>query len=381
MSIQPKKDSGDALDRFYVRLFKDGHLFPALPEVFRQKAEEVESAGAVKLNDVTYVKCVNFKDKDIRYAHNRQCQGIIPFNRLRKHDDRRFYCPDCAREIYPYGKELFTGWRVGINEAAVLLAVKTRLSEFGTSIKEPCTGVVRFEYEGAEVHVCVWDYCSDEKYKFPTAPSHFKPIVYIYVNADQFRDRTPTGARAVWIKDFLLATKPDLREIFVSADADATTPVDVVDVMKFREQERTLPKPSYTFNNKAGHRMLHKVVVTAAAIKIDNVEIIPAKNKVSYEIFRALADLFVEDLRNGLGKDEFHSVQAHRLKVDGKEFDDKNSAWRSIDRLRKQTSEKLSEEFRVPFGKDEIIENPKGKTGFRLNPHRVMAYIETSKEA
>lgn len=371
-----KKDSAAALDRFYIRFFKDGHLFSALSENVLEKAGEMENTGVVKLNDVTYVKCVNFKDKDIRFAHDRQCRGILPFKRLRKYDDRRFYCPDCGREIYPYGKELFTGWRVEINEAAVLGAVKTRLSEIGTSMKEPCACVVRFEYEGTEVHVCVWDYCSDEKYKFPTAPSNFKPIIYIYVNADRFRDRIPTGARAVWIKDFLLATEPELREIFVSAKTAVTTPVDVVDLMKFRERERTLPKPSYTFNKKAGFRMKHDVVINPSAVVIDEIEVISSKNSVSYGVFMFLGGIFLEDQRAGLKRNDYRATPVGKIQINGKEYLDPTSMRKNINRLQKELADKLSEEFKVPFDENEIIENPKGQTGYRLNPNRVTVCME-----
>jgi len=377
MSSPQKKDSGAALDRFYIRLFKDGHLFAALTENYLEKAREMENTGIVKLNDVTYVKCVNFKDKDIRYAHNRQCQGILPFKRLRKYDDRRFYCPDCGREIYPYGKKLFTGWQVGINEAAVLGTVKKWLSELGTSLKEPCTGVMRFECEGAEFHVCIWDYCSDEKYKFPTALSHFKPIIYIYVNADQFRNRIPTGARVVWIKDFLLATEPDFREIFVSAETAVTTPVDVVDVMKFREQERTLPKPSYTFNKKAGFKMKHDVVINPSAVVIDEIEVTSSKNTVSYGIFMFLGGVFLEDQRAGLKRNDYRATSVRKIQINGKEYLDPTSMRKNINRMQKELADKLSDEFKVPFDENEIIENPKGQTGYRLNPNRVTVCMET----
>jgi hypothetical protein len=159
--------------------------------------------GLVRVEELSFVRCVNPLDHDQQYVKDRSCAGRIVLRADLDEDDGGFRCPDCDREVFPSRKRCARMLRVEPSEEAIRALVRRSLERLKVEVAERTPGLLSFAGRAGEVQVCLVDYCTDRAVLAPDYPRH-ESVCFVVGNDRDFRRLVPEGAPCFRVVDLAL---------------------------------------------------------------------------------------------------------------------------------------------------------------------------------
>ena len=187
-SSRQKNASRNPSTEHVAKLLQDGAVFQSPTAALSAAAEHLRSLGIIDTTINEYVRCANHEDVDFS-STNRHCPGRIHVsNDLSDSSESR--CPECDRRVYPdqYEKRRFVELRSRVSRDGVLAYVGTALTTLDSDLRQCVQGVFRLDVDDATVHVCVVEYCDDERY-LSRERAITNPTCFIAVNSRDFEGR------------------------------------------------------------------------------------------------------------------------------------------------------------------------------------------------
>lgn len=190
------------------------------------RARRLATLGLVRVEEQTFVRCVNPQDHDQKYVKDRSCAGRIVLRRDLDEDDDGYRCPDCDRLLFPSRKRRARMLRVQPCEDAIRVLVRRSLERLQVEVAERTPGLLSIAGRAGEAQICLVDYCTDRAVLWPSYPRH-DAVVFVVANDRDYQRHVPDGAPCFRVVDLALgeATPVLEREVRRLARLDDGTPV------------------------------------------------------------------------------------------------------------------------------------------------------------
>jgi len=149
-----------------------------------EAAEHLRSLGLITVRQSEFVCCAFTEDRDFAYS-NRTCVGRLYIKASLDENANDYTCPECGRIVFPHrhGKRRFPEIRTIVVQAGVAKFIQERLAGFGDAISvvDGVRGAWRIGLGLAGVHVCVADFCDNERL-LSVQWAQQNPTCYVAVN-------------------------------------------------------------------------------------------------------------------------------------------------------------------------------------------------------
>lgn len=198
-----------------------------LPGADREaQARRLAALGLVRIEELTFVRCVNPQDHDQKYVKDRSCAGRIVLRKDLDEDDDGYRCPDCDRLLFPSKKRRARMLRSEPDEAAIRALVRRSLERLKVEVTERTPGLLAVAGRAGEVQICLVDYCTDRAVLSPSYSRH-DSVVFVVANDRDFQRLVPDGALCFRVADLALGDAAAVfeREVRGLARLDHDRPV------------------------------------------------------------------------------------------------------------------------------------------------------------
>jgi len=166
-------------------------------------ARRLAALGLVRIEELTFVRCVNPQDHDQKYVKDRSCAGRIVLRQDLDEDDDGYRCPDCDRLVFPSKKRRARMLRSEPSEEAIRALVRRSLERLKVDVAERTPGLLSIAGRAGEVQICLVDYCTDRAVLSPSYPRH-DTVVFVVANDRDFQRMVPDGAPCFRVVDLAL---------------------------------------------------------------------------------------------------------------------------------------------------------------------------------
>ena len=364
-----------------AKLLQDKAVFQSPTVELTAAAEHLRALGILDASISEYVRCVLHEDQDFSFT-NRQCSGRIYVSADLSDGDRR--CPTCDRRVFPdqYEKRRFIELRSHVSRDGVIAYIGTALAELDSNLRQVTQGVFRLDVDDATVHVCLVEYCGDERY-LSRERAISNPTCFIAVNSRDFEERF---LEEEWVQRLRLAEvvcgAANLYEVVrTTAVQNAPAMIRQVSIPVCGNSPLSVivepiqpPTPGRLFTVEVGTNI----------VRVDDVKVVAKQAGPRFIIFSVLWDWFLDDLKAGLVPEMFHAQPLryliHELEVQtGKKYPDETTVRRAINRLQEDIAKTIKREVGLPIDREDIIQTcrKQGQTdndfGYRINPFSVSA--------
>lgn len=381
-SFRQKNASRSPSIEHVAKLLQDGAVYQSPTAALSVAAEHLRALGIIETTVREYVCCANHEDGDFS-STNRHCPGrIYVRGELSAADDSR--CPICDRRVFPdqYEKRRFAELRSHVSREGVLAYVGTAMAELDSEVRQCAQGVFRLDVDGATVHVCVVEYCGDERY-LSRERAISNPTCFIAVNSRDFDGRF---LEEEWVQRLRLA----------EVVCEATKLADVVRATASQEAPAMIRRASIPVSGSrplsviaepiqaSEPRRNFRVEVGPNIVRIEDVQVVAKQAGPRFILFSVLWDCFLDDLKAGLAPELFYAKPLRYLINEleaqtGKEYPDETTVRRAINRLQEDITKTIRKQIGLPIDREDIVQTCRklGQTdddfGYRINPISVAA--------
>lgn len=187
-------------------------------------ARELAFRGLLRIEERTFVRCVNPLDPDQKYLKDRHCDGRVYVQDRLDDSNGDYRCPSCGRQVYLHGKRKMQSIRLFPDDVAITTLIEAKIRAAGFAPVERPLGLYRVVGDTGQAEVCVVDRCSFAPVFMDNYPV---PLVFVVVD-DGFLPRVDRHADVYRFADLALGNAGQrlqrrLREL-VRGDADGALP-------------------------------------------------------------------------------------------------------------------------------------------------------------
>jgi len=363
-------------------LLQDGAVFQSPTAALSAAAEHLRSLGIIDTTVNEYVRCANHEDVDFS-STNRHCPGRIHVsNDLSDSSESR--CPECDRRVYPdqYEKRRFAELRSRVSRDGVLAYVGTALATLDSDLRQCVQGVFRLDVDDATVHVCVVEYCEDERY-LSRERAIMHPTCFIAVNSRDFEGRflAEDWVQRLCLAEVVCRAVNLLEVVRTTAVQDAPALIRQASIPVCGNSRLSVIVEPIQPSTPG---RLFTVEVGPNIVRVDDVKVVAKQAGPRFILFSVLWDCFLDDLKAGLAPELFHAKPLRYLINEleaqtGKEYPDETTVRRAINRLQEDITKTIRKQIGLPIDREDIIQTCRklGQTdddfGYRINPVSVAA--------
>lgn len=173
-----------------------------LPHEERERiARDLAARGLLRIEECSFVLCVNPADPDQLDLRDRTCTGRIYLAPGRDEEDHQYHCPECGRLVFPSTKVASSSLRLTPVESEIAARMEALIVAAGFESYERPQGLFRVLDDAGQADVCLVDRCASAA---PLQAGYPIPVLFVVANDRDFLRRIPPGGEVYRLVDLVL---------------------------------------------------------------------------------------------------------------------------------------------------------------------------------